>query len=71
MAYFSNGAEGMDYEEHYCSRCVHKDTCPIMVAHQLYNYDHCNDEGSILHLLIPRSEDGIGNEQCRMFYEKT
>lgn len=23
MGYFSNGCEGMDYQEHYCSRCIH------------------------------------------------
>ena len=73
MGYFPNGTSGMMYEEEYCFRCIHDNEeqgCAVMLAHNLYNYDHCNDKTSILHLLIPRSESGIGNEQCRMFYPK-
>lgn len=73
MAYFSNGTEGAIYEEHYCSRCQHyrgMDGCPILSAHMLYNYRDCNDETSILHILIPRSKDKLSNEQCAMFIEK-
>lgn len=73
MGYFSNGCEGADYEEQYCSRCVHyredDSGCPVFLAHLLHNYDECNNENSILHLLIPRKKDGLGNEQCAMFYE--
>jgi hypothetical protein len=75
MGYFSNGCEGMDYEEQYCSRCVHQATdnggCAVFLAHLLHNYDECNNDKSILHLLIPRSKDKLGNEQCAMFYEDT
>lgn len=39
-----------------------------MLAHMLYNYDECNNEKSILHLLIPRTEDGLGNQECKMFH---
>jgi len=69
MGYFSNGTEGMDYQERYCSRCVHDANrdCPVWAAHLLHNYDECNNKGSILHMLIPRSKDGLGNEQCKMF----
>jgi hypothetical protein len=73
MGYFSNGTEGMAYFEHYCARCIHDsddDPCPIWTAHLLYNYDDCNDEGSILHMLIPRSADKLDNEMCRMFVER-
>jgi hypothetical protein len=64
----------MDYEERYCSRCVHHTDpddggCPVFLAHLLHNYEECNNEDSILHLLIPRRKDGLGNEQCAMFYE--
>lgn len=69
MAYFSNGTEGMMYEERYCSRCVHNFDCPVWDAHLLFNYTECNNPESILHMLIPRSKDGLSNEQCRMFYE--
>jgi hypothetical protein len=43
--------------------------CPVWLAHLLYNYDECNKDESILHLLIPRTPDGLGNEQCSMFVE--
>jgi hypothetical protein len=32
------------------------------------NYDECNVEGSVLHMLIPR--DGVSNKQCLMFIER-
>lgn len=71
MAYFPNGTEGMDYEAQYCDKCIHQDPCcPIWNAHMLYNYRDCDDDDSILHLLIPRSKDGLSNEQCRMFTPK-
>ncbi len=73
MAYFPSGSAGADYEEQYCSRCIHDGDergCAVMLAHNFYNYDDCNKPESILHLLIPRSENGLGNEQCRMFHLK-
>jgi hypothetical protein len=70
MGYFSNGTEGWDYYEQYCSRCLHDkdESCPVWNAHLLHNYDECNNEGSILHMLIPR--EGIGNLRCTMFIER-
>jgi len=54
MAYFSNGSEGSDYEDRYCSRCVNwrdristrplsdgMESCPIWDLHFNYNYDQC------------------------------
>jgi hypothetical protein len=72
MGYFSNGSEGMMYQEHYCDRCVHdKDqSCPIWAAHLLFNYDECNKPESVLHMLIPRSKDKLENEQCLLFIER-
>lgn len=69
MGYFSNGTEGMSYEEHYCCRCLHQDGCTVWLAHMLHNYKECNNENSILHLLIPLSKGGLDNEQCTMFLE--
>jgi hypothetical protein len=43
----------------------------VWLAHLLYSYRDCNDKESILHILIPESEDGLSAEQCRMFYEKS
>lgn len=39
MGYFSNGSEGMDYQEHYCSKCIHaaKQDCPVWLLHLLHN----------------------------------
>lgn len=72
MGYFSNGSEGMDYYEEFCSRCVHdKDqSCPVWNAHLIHNYAECNKTDSILHMLIPLNEDKLCNEACLMFIEK-
>lgn len=79
MGYFANGTEGMSYEEKYCSRCVHfqrddnDPSCPVWLAHLLYAYDECNNDGNaarMLGMLIPRSKDGIGNAQCAMYHER-
>lgn len=73
MGYFSNGTEGMVYEEEYCSKCIHSgnegNNCPVMLAHILKNYEECNNEDSILNLLIPRDEEGF-NKKCLMFIER-
>lgn len=75
MGYFSNGSEGMDYEADYCDRCVHQNgpdgdsVCAVWAAHKFHNYKECNNKESILHMLIPRSEEGLGNGQCLMFVE--
>lgn len=68
MGYFSNGTEGILYEEDYCDRCLHQEGCPVWDAHLLYSYRDCNDETSILHMLIPKL--GISNGQCLMFVDK-
>lgn len=69
MGYFPNGTAGQMYEDQWCSKCIHRDgPCVVMIAHDLHNYDQCNDKDSILHLLIPRDEKGF-NEQCKMFHE--
>jgi hypothetical protein len=76
MGYFPNGSAGMDYEERYCDHCLHQGSdeggggCWVWMAHMLRNYDDCNNADSILHMLIPRSADGLDNEKCRMFVEK-
>ena len=69
MGYFSNGAEGMDYQEEWCVRCVHdtNEGCAVWLAHLCYSCEQCNDPESILHILIPRT--GIENDKCKMFVE--
>ncbi len=71
MGYFSNGTENMIYRAQYCDRCKHDENgnCPIILAHLLHNYEDCNKPESILHILIPRSADGLRNEACKMFIE--
>lgn len=70
MGYFSNGAEGMDYERDYCDRCVHQEpACPVWGAHLLHNYGASADVKEILNMLIPRDENGF-NEQCKLFIER-
>jgi len=68
MAYFANGTAGIDFEQRYCSRCVHMGPedgpgCPVWAAHLLFSYQLCNakeDPGKIiLDMLIPG--------ECAMF----
>jgi hypothetical protein len=70
MAYFSNGTEGMSYQEEYCDKCIFdKDQkCPIWFLHLRDNYELCNDPSSYLNHLIPRRKaPDFGNEEC-FFY---
>lgn len=73
MGYFSNGSEAMDYEARYCNRCVHQKLnaggCAVWMAHLIANYDECNNDDSILHMLIPRGKKG-GNKKCLMFHPR-
>ena len=42
MAYFSNGSEGMVFDEE-CSTCKYgQKACPIALVQIVYNYDACN-----------------------------
>ena len=70
MGYFPNGDAGIFYQEEWCSKCAHdkNNDCPVWLAHLLRNYEECNNENSILHMLIPRAKP-IGNEKCLMFIE--
>jgi len=68
MGYFSNGSEGAEYEAKWCSRCVHIGACSVWLLHFVSNHQECNKPDSFLHTLIPRSPDGLYNEQCTMFY---
>ena len=70
MGYFANGTAGMEYEEKYCTMCVHYEDCPVLLAHMLYNYDqHGNKKlADVLDLLIPCDVDGA-NGKCTMFLE--
>lgn len=72
MGYFSNGEEGRWYKAEYCDRCIHGDNhdCVVWFAHLLHNSKDCDNENSILHLLIPISSNGLTNEQCKMFIRK-
>lgn len=77
MGYFSNGTEGMMYEERYCSKCVHYKPedggCMVWLAHLIHNYDQHDNDGvkAVLDLLIPRKKDDLANEQCSMFHQDT
>lgn len=69
MGYFSNGSEGMDYQEQYCTRCIHDGDCSVWDAHMLFNYEEGSKKDSILNILIPRKKNGF-NDKCRMFVEQ-
>jgi len=44
MAYFSNGSEGMCFDDQ-CAKCKYgQEPCPIAAVQISYNYDACNNE---------------------------
>ena len=57
MAYFSNGSEGMAFDDE-CDECQ-LDFCPIALVHQLYNYDQVNNKDlrDAMNLLV-KEKDG-------------
>ena len=78
MADFSNGTEGMMYEEQYCDKCVHQGDensgCMVWLAHLCHAYDLCNSKTpgkEILDMLIPMNKDGLFADKCSMFYGKS
>jgi len=73
MGYFSNGTEGMLYQEEYCAHCEHdkNEDCPVWGLHLLYSYKLCNSPDNWLDVLIPRNKEECYNEKCRMFIEET
>lgn len=63
MAYFSNGSEGMCFDDQ-CSICKYgEDPCPIAFVQMEYNYEACNNEiaRKILDYLVK------DNGECAMF----
>ena len=82
MGYFANGTEGLLYEEEWCQRCIHFDDineedelleakpCAVWEAHLLYSYQEANNPDSVLNMLIPLRDDGLGNEKCQLFRQK-
>jgi len=71
MGYFSNGSEGLMYEDVYCEVCVHQNAdhgCPCWSIHLQYNYEECNNKDSILHKMIPIDEETGMNLKC-IFYK--
>lgn len=76
MAYFSNGTEGMDFEAMVCVNCRHSicdedGQCPIMLIHQMFNYEQWGNArlNQVLEILIPRDTDGF-SRKCSMFLIK-
>ena len=79
MGFFSNGTEGMMWDEQWCSKCYHgvqrdnggnyvKDDehcCPVILAHM--GYQKANKEENVLDLFITRK--GAFNGICTMFLE--
>lgn len=75
MGYFSNGTEGMAYEEKYCRHCVHQEHgCEVWLLHMDWNYEAVGPNADTtkaraLQLFIPRNKQTGNNEQCRMFHQ--
>ena len=81
MAYFSNGSEWENYQNHYCERCVnwkndgYGEGCTIDDIHKHFGAETANSKGidrQILDWLIPEEITAKGKtfKQCMMFNEK-
>jgi hypothetical protein len=76
MGYFSNGSEGTDFDERYCSHCINMPVredagCPVWHAHLLFAYEECGQKSNakvILDMLIEPRKDGP--QRCAMFIDK-
>ena len=65
MAYFSNGSEGMVFDEQ-CVECKYgEDPCPVAFAQMNWNYEAANNKTAraILDYLVKN------NGECAMFSE--
>ena len=65
MGYFSNGTEGMGYQEKYCWHCAHDGGCAVWDAHLLCNCSEVVSNECVLGLLIPTKD--MENQACKMF----
>jgi hypothetical protein len=75
MGYFSNGSEGMNYEEKYCEHCqnwrLRKGEmiagCPVWDLHYRFNTEQLEEKNvkEILETLIPKA--GVWNDTCAMY----
>lgn len=85
MAYFSNGSEGMDYQERFCMKCRnwrYRENlggmgCPVWDAHLCFAYEECNSKSNakgMLDMLIPMVDTTLGYKtagECAMFLAKS
>ena len=63
MAYFSNGTEGMLFDEQ-CARCKYgQEPCPIALIQNEYNYKACNNKTA--RAILDHLVNNNGN--CAMF----
>ncbi len=75
MAYFSNATEGLDYEEKWCSSCVHYEGCTIMRVHLSWNWYQFYEAESesindVLETLIPTGDDR-SPAKCSMYLKSS
>ena len=66
MAYFSNGSEGLDWQEANCVRCANADdlgACAIWDVHLMFNGEE--PMRPVLDALIPFGV--TGNGPCKVF----
>ena len=72
MGYFSNGTEGMIFEEQFCARCVHNkedDICPVLDLHMNWNYEQFKDNDVSKTKKMALDTFIVGND-CKMFVER-
>jgi hypothetical protein len=69
MGYFSNGTEGLAYQEVFCAHCAHCGPpdgpgCPVWLLHLVHNGER--PMKGILDMFIPNI-NGAGNDKCQMY----
>ena len=70
MGYFSNGTEGLMYQERWCFNCHHWSDdvgCPIWLLHELHVGE--KDWQPALDKMIPMK--GLFSDWCETFWDKS
>lgn len=70
MGYFPNGESGRHYQFRYCDRCVHWPENPDDGGCNVWLLHLIDADQAALDVLIPRTENNLGNKQCSMFIER-
>ena len=71
MAYFSNGSEGMVFDDE-CDGCLAFNGCPIALVHAVYNYDQVGNKDlrDAMNLLVAEKDGEYLGCQMKKIIDK-